>query len=461
MAKGWAVGSSEQSTHADSGMPVPRKSVSSTLLELTAKAKRDRKYRFRSLYREIDLRMLYDSFWLLKRKAALGVDGVSWQEYEKDLDANLRDLLDRLVTQRYRAKLIRRKSIPKGNGKLRPLGIPSLEDKIVQMSARRLLEAIYEPDFSDNSMGYRPGRGAREASKKLRDELFLSRAHWIVEADIKGFFDNMDHDWLVRMLGERVADRHFLRLIRKWLRAGILEEDGSVINPTTGTPQGGIVSPVLANIYLHYALDLWVEKVVRKACRGQVVYQRYADDFVVGFEYGDEAERFFHDLPGRLGKFSLEIAPEKSGIVRFSRCDLHGSGRFVYLGFDFYWARTRRRKLTVRRRTNKKKFQQALKSLKDWLNREKSLPLKLWARPLRQKLAGHFNYYGVVGNSQMLSHFFNAARHTIYRVLNSRSQKKSYNWDGFKAMWKTLDIPNPKIIETLQTQSPCLFPAQS
>jgi len=367
MAKERAVETSEQSTHAGRGKPVPGKSVSSTLLELKVKANREPKYRFRSLYREIDLRMLYESFMLLKPNAAAGVDGVDWHEYAKDLDANLRDLLERLKTHRYRAKLIRRKYIPKGSGKQRPLGIPTLEDKIVQMSARRLLEAIFEADFSDDSMGYRPKRGAREASRKLRDQLFFGRTHWIVEADIKGFFDNMDHDWLIRMLEERIADSHFIRLIRKWLRAGILEEDGAVINPTTGTPQGGIVSPVLANIYLHYALDLWVERVVRKRCSGRVVYQRYADDFVVGFEYGYEAECFFARLPDRLNKFGLEMAPEKSGIIRFSRCDLRGSKRFVYLGFDFYWARTRSGKKTVKRRTNKKKFQQALQALKAWL----------------------------------------------------------------------------------------------
>jgi len=431
--------------------------VSSTLLELTEKAKRERKYRFRSLYREIDLRMLYDSFMLLKPGAAAGVDGMDWHEYANDLDANLEDLLERLKTHRYRAKMIRRKYIPKASGKLRPLGIPTLEDKIVQMSARRLLEAIFEPDFSDNSMGYRPNRGARAASQKLRDELFFGRTHWIVEADIQGFFDHMDHDWLVRMLEERIADSHFIRLIRKWLRAGILEEDGAVINPTTGTPQGGIVSSVLANIYLHYVLDLWVERVVRKRCRGQVVYQRYADDFVVGFEYGYEAERFFAELPERLKKFCLEIAPEKSGIIRFSRCDLKGSRRFVYLGFDFYWARTRSGKRTVKRRTHTKKFQQAIHSLKVWITGARSTPLKELVPTLRGKLAGHFNYYGVIGNSRRLSAFFNAARHTIYRALNSRSQKKSYSWNGFKAMWKTLDIPNPKIVEIAQPSSPCLI----
>ena len=457
MGKEQTVESSEQSTHALQGKQVPTKSVSRTLLDLTEKAKRDRKYRFRSLYREIDLNMLYDSFHRLRRNAGVGVDGVDYAEYEKDLDANLRDLLERLKTQRYRARLIRRKYIPKSSGKLRPLGIPSLEDKIVQMSARRLLEAIYEADFSTNSMGYRSGRGAREASKQLRDAIFTSRVHWIVEADIKGFFDNMSHPWLIRMLEERIADRHFLRLIQKWLKAGILEEDGSVLNPTTGTPQGGIVSPVLANIYLHYALDLWVERVVAKGCKGQVVYQRYADDYVVGFEYGYEAEAFFTELPERLAKFNLELAMDKSAVLRFSRFDLKGSNRFVYLGFDFYWARTRSGKLTIKRRTNKKKYRAALLSLKEWLKGARSLALKKLAPTLRRKLLGHFNYYGVIGNSAMLSEFFNAARYTIYRVLNKRSQKKSYNWASFKAMWKTLDIPNPKIIETHTPKQPCLL----
>ncbi len=455
MGKKQTVGSSEQSTHASKGKQVPNKSVSRTLLELKEKARREPDYRFRSLYREIDLRMLHDSFRLLKRKAAPGADEMSYQEYEKDLDANLRGLLERLATQCYRAKLIRRKWIPKASGKLRPLGIPSLEDKIVQMSARRLLEAIYEQDFLDESMGYRPERGARQASKKLADELFFGRIHWVVEADIKGFFDNMDHDWLIRMIEQRVNDSHFIRLLRKWLKAGILEEDGAVVNPATGTPQGGIISPVLANIYLHYTLDLWGDRVIRKACKGQVVYQRYADDFVVGFEYGYEANRFFGKLSPRLEKFHLDVAPEKSGIVRFSRCDLKGSGKFTYLGFDFYWALTRKNKRTVKRRTNKQKYSTALKSLKTWMKGERHTPLKRLKTTIRNKFLGHFNYYGVIGNSRMLSQFFNAARWTIYRILNDRSQRTSYNWRGFTRMWKTLDIPNPKIVEIHKPVSTC------
>lgn len=445
--------STEQSTHAQKGKQVPTKSVSRTLFELKEKAQREPKYRFRSLYREINLQMLYDSFRMLKRKASPGVDKISYTDYEENLEHNLQDLLERLISQRYRSKLIRRKHIPKGKGKTRPLGIPAIEDKIVQMSARRLLEAIYEEDFLDCSMGYRPDRGARDASKRLRDQIFFGRIHWIVEADIKSFFDKVNHNWLVKMLETRINDSHFIRLIRKWLKAGILEEDGEVINPTTGTPQGGIISPMLANIYLHHVLDLWIEKIVRKQCRGNVVYQRYADDFVVGFEYGDEAESFFSLLPERLRKFDLEMALDKSGILRFSRCDAKESRPFTYLGFDFYWARTRRGKMTVKRRTSKDKFRNALKAIKSWIRKNRSRPLKVLGPELKRKLVGHDNYYGVIGNSKMLWQFRWEVQKIVFKWLNRRSQRRSYTWKGYNQMWITLDIPNPKIIERMNNSN--------
>ena len=436
----------EHSDHA-LGRSVPKKSVSSTLLGLREKAEREPKHRFRSLYREINLPMLYESFRELKRKAAPGVDGVSVTDYEKDLDGNLRRLLERLVGKTYRAQHVRRKYIPKGGGKTRPLGIPALEDKIVQMSAAKLLQAIYEVDFLDVSKGYRPNRGARDASQELREKLFLERVHWVVEADIKGFFDNVDHDWLCRMLEERVDDKAFIRLIRKWLKAGILEEAGEVVHPTTGTPQGGIISPVLANIYLHYVLDLWVEKVVTRNTLGAKVYMRYADDFVVGFENGADAEWFFRELPKRLAKFGLSMAEDKSGILRFSRCDMKGSGCFTFLGFEFYWARTRNGKQTIKRRTSKKKFSASLANLKEWLGKNRSRPLKELAVTLRRKFLGYFNYYGVIGNSYLLWRYWRESRRHIFNALNRRSQRKSYNWATFDQMWKTLAIPGPKIVE--------------
>jgi len=439
----------EHSHHA-LGTNVPNKSVSSTLLGLKEKARREPKHRFRSLYREINLPMLYESFRDLKRKAAPGVDGLSVADYEENLDGNLRGLLERLVGKTYRSQHVRRKYIPKGGGKTRSLGIPALEDKIVQRAASKLLQAIYEVDFLDVSKGYRPGQGARDASQELREKLFLERVHWVVEADIEGFFDNVDHDWLCRMLEERVDDQAFIRLIRKWLKAGVLEEAGEVIHPATGTPQGGIISPVLANIYLHYVMDLWVEKGLSSRIRGQKVYMRYADDFVVGFEHESDAREFFRELPERLAKFGLSMAPDKSGILRFSRCHLKDSGCFTFLGFEFYWANTRQGKKTVKRRTSKKKFRAALAALKDWLNKNRSRPLKELAVTLRRKFIGYYNYYGVIGNSDRLWRYWSECRRIIFRKLNRRSQRTSYNWSGFEsrsAGWKTLGVPNPSIVE--------------
>jgi len=446
MGKGGAERLHEQSAHA-AGRNVPRKSVSSALLGLKDKARREPKHRFRSLYREINLPMLYERFHELRRNAATGVDGLSVEDYEKDLDGNLRGLLERLIGKRYRAQHVRRRYTPKSGGKLRPLGIPALEDKIVQLAASKLLQAVYEVDVLDVSKGYRPNRGARDASQELRERLVFERAHWVVEADIEGFFENVDHDWLERMLRQRVDDGAFIRLIRKWLKAGVLEEAGQVIHPATGTPQEGIISPVLANIYLHYVLDLWVEKVVPNDLRGAHVYMRYADDFIVGFEYGADAERFFRELPARLAKFGLGMAMEKSAILRFSRCDLNGSGCFAFLGFDFYWARTRKGNSTVKRRTSKKKFKASLASLKEWMRNNRSRPLKELADTLKRKFTGYFNYYGVIGNSERLWAYWTEARRIIFRALNRRSQRKSFNWSGFSEMWKTLAIPNPRVVE--------------
>ena len=310
-----------------------------------------------------------------------------------------------------------------------------------------MLQAIYEVDFLDVSKGYRPHRGARDASQELREQLYRERVHWIVEADIKGFFEYVDHDWLQRMLEQRVDDRAFIGLIRKWLKAGIQEEVGEVIHPTTGTPQGGVISPILANIYLHYVLDLWVEKVVPKQLRGTKVYMRYADDFIVGFEYGEDAERFYEELPKRLAKFGLTMAMEKSGIRRFSRTDLKGSASFTFVGFEFYWARTRRGYETVKRRTAKSKFKASLQKLKEWMKENRSSPLRKIVTTLRRKFRGYYNYYGVIGNSHALDRYRYESQRIIFRWLNRRSQRKSYTWEGFSEMWKTFAIPGPRIVE--------------
>ena len=281
-----------QSAQATSAVGTTEQSWPTFLRAIADKARREPNHRFGDLYRHLNQASLRASFYLLRKNAASGVDGVTFQEYEQKLEANLAGLVERLKRKSYHARLVRRKYIPKGHGKLRPLGIPVLEDKLLQCAATQILLAIYEADFLPCSYGYRPGRGPHDAVRELTDELHWGKHNFVVEADIKGFFDHLQHDKLLEMLGQRIGDGALLRLIRKWLKAGILEEDGKVIHPELGTPQGGVISPVLANVYLHYVLDLWFEQELRKRNRGQSRLFRFADDFVACFEYRHEAAAF-------------------------------------------------------------------------------------------------------------------------------------------------------------------------
>lgn len=335
--------------------------VQTSLQGIAEKARREKKYRFRNLAAMLTENHFQHCWKLLRKDAATGVDRVTAQEYGRHFTTNVRDLIERLKRGGYRAKLVLRKWIPKGNGKLRPLGLPALEDKLLQIAVALILRTIYEEDFLPCSYGYRPRVGARDAVKVLKDELQFGRYRYVVEADIKGFFDNIDHAWMIRMLEQRIDDRRFLRLIKKWLRAGILEEDGKVLHPVTGTPQGGIVSPVLANVYLHYALDLWFEKVVKTQCRGMAYLCRYADDFVAAFEYKEDADRFYRLLSERLGKFKLELSAEKTRVVGFSRFPESEGNSFDFLGFEYRWGDSRKGKRIVKLRTSHKKFQQSLR----------------------------------------------------------------------------------------------------
>lgn len=451
MAKEWAVIQSSQSTDTK-GRNAPIKSISSTLTALNRKAVAEPEHRFRSVYRLIDKQMLYDSYYRLKKGASPGVDGVTFAQYGSKLDENLESLLSRLKEKRYRAQSVKRRYIEKGGGKLRPLGLPSLEDKIVQMCAARILESIYEADFSDRSVAYRRNQpGAREVSQILREELMSGTYRWIVEADIKSFFDDVDHAWLLRMLEERIDDRAFVGLIGKWLKAGILEPDETEAwDPTSGTPQGGIISPILANIYLHYVLDLWIEKRISKESRAEVMFIRYADDIIVGFAHKRDADAYLSQLPGRLGKFSLRLAEEKSSLVKFNRWEPDVSGKFTFLGFDFYWGRTRKNKnqTVVRRKTNKKKFRESLLRMKKWIYESRSWPLRMILSSLRRRLRGYWNYYGVIGNSIMNRKYNSAVRKLVYKWLNRRSQRRSYNWAQFAKLWDAeWQIPGPSIVE--------------
>jgi RNA-directed DNA polymerase len=290
-------------------------SVQTSLQAIAKKASEQPEYRFRNLFGMLNEEMLRDSWHFIRKNAASGVDRVSAKEYEQNLEENIHQLVEDLKRKRYRAKLVRRVLIPKENGKSRPLGIPATQDKLLQVAVKRLLEAIYEQDFSRSSFGYRPNIGALDAVDEITIKLQFGRYNFVVEADIKGFFDNLNHNELLKMLAERVDDQALLWLIGKWLKAGVLDTDGKTLHPEMGSPQGGVISPILANVYLHYALDMWFQKVVIPHCHGQAYLIRFADDFVCVFEYEEDARRFYEVLGKRLGKFGLDLSAEKTQII--------------------------------------------------------------------------------------------------------------------------------------------------
>jgi len=441
------VNRTTQSAQATRTVRVTEQDWQTFLRAIAEKAHRDKQHRFGDLYRWLNRDVLRLCFYRLRKDAASGVDKVSFREYEKNLEANLQDLEERLKRKAYRARLVRRKYIPKGKGKLRPLGIPVLEDKLLQVAVTQILLAIYEVNFSTDSYGYRPGLSAHDAIRALTRELQFGGHHFVVEVDIKGFFDNIRWDWLERMLAERINDGAFLRLIGKWLRAGILEEDGKVIHPQSGTPQGGVISPVLANIYLHYVLDLWFERVVRPKQQGRCRMIRYADDFVACFEYRHEAIAFEPALKTRLGKFGLEVAEDKTKILRFGHNGGPHNGRFDFLGFEFYWEPDRGGAPRVKRRTATKKHQAAMRRMTDWIKQQRHLKLRLLFKTLKAKLQGAWNYYGLIGNFRRMQLLYQETCRVVHKWLNRRSQRKSLTWPEVDRLLARYQVPQPRIME--------------
>lgn len=445
MGKGMTVLWSSQRKHMQ--IRQADKHMQPSLRGIAKRAKEDPKHRFGNLYSLLNEKNLTWCFPQLNRKAAPGVDAVDWSAFEVNLTENVSHLAASLKEKRYKAKLVRRRNIPKAGGKQRPLGIPVIGDKLVQTAAALILSAIYEQDFLSCSHGYRRGKGPQRAALELSQRLHRGRFRWVVDADIKGFFDHIDHEWLLKMLEQRINDRAFLGLIRKWMKAGILEEDGRVIYPVTGTPQGGVVSAVLANIYLHYALDLWFEKVVKPRCKGDAMLMRFADDFVCCFQYREDERRFSKVLGNRLGKFELELSAEKTQVIKFTRFETENNNSFIFLGFEFRWGSSRTGKPLVTMRTSKKKFRAALAALLNWIKKDRSrLGTAALLTKLSQKLQGHWNYYGVSGNYEMLNKFFRQACRLMFKWLNRRTQKKSCNWTGFKEMLSYYKVPRPRII---------------
>ena len=421
--------------------------MQTSLRGIAKRAKEVPKHRFGNLYSLLNEKNLLECFPQLNRKAAPGVDAVDWSTFESNLMENVSSLATSLKEKRYKAKLVRRRNIPKPGGKQRPLGIPVIGDKLVQTAAAQILSAIYEQDFLPCSHGYRRGKGPQKAALELSQKLHRGRFRWVVDADIKGFFDHIDHEWLLKMLEQRINDRAFIGLIRKWLKAGILEEDGQVVYPVTGTPQGGVVSAVLANIYLHYGLDLWFEKIVKPLCSGDVMLMRFADDFVCCFQYREDEQRLSKVLGKRLGKFKLELSVEKTKVIKFTRFETENNNSFTFLGFEYRWGLSRAGKPIVTMRTSKQKFQAALAAILSWLKKDYCrLGTTELLTKLKQKLLGHWNYYGVSGNYAMLNKFFRQVCWQVFKWLNRRSQRKSCNWAGFNEMLSYFKIPTPRII---------------
>ena len=403
--------------------------------------------------------MLRECFRRLRKDAAAGIDEVTKVEYEENLEENLTLLVEKLHRMAYIPQPVRRVYIPKsGSDKKRPLGIPAIEDKLVQAGLTRILTVIYEQDFIEDSYGFRPGRSCHDALRALSKEVERRQINHIVDADIKGFFDNVDHEWMIKFLEHRIADKRVLRYVKRFLKAGIME-DGIVSGSDKGTPQGGLVSPILANIYLHYSLDLWFTRVFQKSCHGQSRLIRYADDFVVCFQHENDAIRFRNELDERLAKFGLEIAPEKTNIIEFGPNAGSNSRKrggkpetFDFLGFTHYCSRTRDgRRFRMKRVTSRKKFTVKIRMFKDWLKASRTLPTRELMAKVVLKLRGHFAYYGVTDNSKGINRFYYEIRRLLFKWLNRRGKRGCMNWDKFELLMNKFPLPKPHITVNLLT----------
>jgi RNA-directed DNA polymerase len=401
----------------------------------------------KTLAHHIDEQWLREAYVRTRKDGAPGVDGQTAAEYAKTLEGNLRSLLDRAKSGTYRAPPVRRVHIPKGDGRTRPLGIPTLEDKVLQRAVVMVLEAVYEQDFLDSSHGFRPGRSSHGALTALRDEMMKMGGGWVVEVDIEKFFDTIDHAHLREALSHRVGDGVIHRLIGKWLNAGVMEA-GMLTHPEAGTPQGGVISPLLANIFLHEVLDKWFEADVRPRLRGRAVLIRYADDFVIVLEEEDDARKLMEVLPKRFDKYGLKLHPEKTRLVPFQRPPNPpeggaGGGTFDLLGFTHYWNLSRSGSWVVMLKTAKGRLTRALHRIGDWCRRSRHLPVKEQWSVLTQKMRGHYAYFGIVGNLSALLRFSRGVYATWRRWLNRRSQRARVTWARMRSICTRYRLPSP------------------
>lgn len=430
-----------------------RSPLPGSLIRVHEAARRSRQTRFTALLHHVDVDALERAYRRLRRSAAPGVDGMTVQSYAEDLEARLRSLCDRIHSGRYRPLPVRRTYLPKADGGQRPLGVPALEDKIVQGAIAEVLSAVYEADFLDCSFGFRPGRTAHQALRTVDDAIMTERVNWVLDADIRKFFDSVDHDWLMRMIEHRIADPRVLSLIRRWLAAGVLE-NGVYAETVEGTPQGSGISPLLANVFLHYALDLWVWQWSRREASGRMRLVRYADDFLLTFERQSDAERMRVELTGRLAKFGLQLHEEKTRLIEFGRFAAaarrrRGNGgpeTFDFLGFTHYCGKTRRGRFIVQRKTQRQRVTRKLRELRREMKRRMHRPVREQQAWLAAVLRGHYAYYGVTGNYRSLARFFYQTQRAWLAALRRRGQRPHLPWDRFRQLLHLFPLPPPRIV---------------
>src|SRR6201987_205050 len=429
-----------------------RESASNALDRIRRVARERKKEKFTSLFHHISVELLEEAFYELKKNASPGADGLTWQEYETDLERNLEDLYARLHRGAYRALPSRRVYIPKPDGRERPLAVAALEDKVVQRAALAVLNAIYEEDFLGFSYGFRPGRGTHDALDALCVGIHSKKVSFILDADIRSFFDEIDQEWLIRFLEHRIGDRRIIRLVRKWLKAGILQHGGVSVSER-GTGQGSVISPLLANIYLHYALDLWAVRWRRREATGDMIIVRYADDFIVGFQHEHDARRFLDEMRKRLAEFALSLHPEKTRLIEFGRFaaerrQRRGLGKpetFNFLGFTFICGKTRSGKFQLQRKTRRDRMRAKLRMIKEEMWRRMHQPIPEQGKWLGQVVNGYFNYHAVPTNAHALHVFRHHVTDLWRRTLMQRSQKDRITWER---MTQLVDdwLPKPIIL---------------
>jgi len=425
---------------------------SNTLALVTQRARRDQTFQFTSLAHLLNVEFLRGCYRSLGKEKAPGIDGQSWHDYGEHLDENLINLVERLKAKRYYPLPVKRVYIPKGDKGTRPLGLPAIEDKIVQKGVARILGAIYEADFYEGSYGFRPKRSCHQALKAVNDTIQYKPVNYVIEADIQGFFDHVSHDWMLKCLKVRIRDSSLLLLIRRFLKAGYLDS-GLLVRTDEGTPQGGPLSPMLANIFLHYVLDLWFQRCVVPRGTGQCHLVRYADDFLILTQYQDQAKRIVKVFRQRLAKFGLTLHPDKTRTLSFGRYERGKAKRenrkphtFEFLGFTHYCGTSRQGRFLLGRKTADKRLRRACRKLSLWLKEVRPLPMKVWWPKLAAKLRGHFQYYGLSGNSRAISTFDYRAKRLLYKWLNRRSQCKSFNWKQLNDYLRHYPLPKPRIV---------------